>query len=132
MRSLFRLPRDAGPATAELEITPSGDGERWARRIGSWRMVSREDAAGPLLRETAGPLELRFRLEREGEALRYRQVGQRLGLARIGVPLPRWALVVVDAVERPSTRLDGTHLDVRFRVAGGLLFAYHGDLEVRR
>ncbi len=43
-RRAFRLPTRPGPAATTLEITGEGDGEIWSRRIGAWRLVTRERA----------------------------------------------------------------------------------------
>lgn len=130
-RWVFRLPRRAGPAATTLEIAGDGDAETWSRRIGDWCLVSRQEAAGEALCEIVRPLAFVFRLEREGEALRYRQVGLRLRLPGASLPLPRPLRVTVDALEEPAADGAGTRLTVRFRFAGRLLFAYHGELEVR-
>ena len=131
LRWLLRLPRQAGPAATTLEITTSGAAEIWSRRIGAWRLVSREAACAGALEETVGPLVFTFRLSRDGEALRYRQMGLRLRLLGLSLPVPPRLRLSVDAIERPTADGSGTHLHVRLSVPGGLLLAYHGDLEVQ-
>lgn len=129
-RSLLRLPNRSGPVPVTLEITPQGDTERWSRQIGDWRFVSRERAVGGELREIIGPLEITFRLRRDGEALRYRQIRARLRILGLPLPCPPFARPTVDALETQNTARTGTHLHVRLGLASTFLLAYHGDLEV--
>src|SRR5262249_43548337 len=73
---LFSLPRAAKAVRTELVITPSDEGETWARVFGDRPLVTTQSqGAGWVLMERVGILEFRFRLEALHGGLFYRQVG---------------------------------------------------------
>jgi hypothetical protein len=131
----LRLPPAGDTVPVTLMITREGAGERWRRWFGDRLLESTQREADPrsgagLLSERIGPVELRFRLEVEGEALCYRAVGAALCLGRVRVRLPRFLAPQVIARESPGG-INRICVEVRVSVPGaGLLIAYQGWLRI--
>jgi hypothetical protein len=128
---LVRLPPAGADIETRLVVTGDGDRERWERSFGGHRLVSEERAAsnGQLI-EWMPPVELRFRLEAEAGALRFRQAGAALRLGRLRLPLPAAVAPRVDAREAPAG--DGGAVRVTVAVRAplvGRLFEYEGVVE---
>ncbi|MFN8633916.1 MAG: DUF4166 domain-containing protein [Chloroflexota bacterium] len=129
---------DAVPVRLSVTATATGAGpvERWLRTFGDRPLVTVQyAAAGGLLGERAGILDLRLRLAAEDRALLFRQEGQGLWLGPWRLPLPDWPTIRVSGRASPVTRagaVDGqderaVQVEVRVRApTGSLLFGYRG------
>lgn len=137
-RALARL---AGlPASGEavrvcLSVTPEegGEAERWHRTFGGrvFDTLQRE-GAGRLLAESAGPVELMFRLGVERGALVYAPAGAALRVGRLRVPLPRALAPRVEARESAAEDGEGVHVRVSSNAPlVGLMLSYEGRLRVK-
>ena len=82
---LMGMPPETDRVDLTLDILPHPGGQSWRRRFGSFRFDSLQTRRGPLLVERVGPMEVRFRLVVDGDALDYR-----LQEVRFVLPLPRW------------------------------------------
>jgi hypothetical protein len=129
LASLFRLPpagRDQG-LTVMVEV--EGDTEVWTRRFGDQQFRSVQFEQGGKLQETVGPggfavcrLIMGVAADRDGLQLTM------LGVRLLGVPLPRFLVPQIRAVE---TEQNGRfHFDVEACLRGfGRLVHYQGWLE---
>ena len=127
---LIRCPREAAAMPVTLHIDADGAFESWHRTFGDRRVTTRQRTSeAGVLDEQIGILELRFRLDGDPDALRFRQVGARARLAGLSVPWPRWCRPHVDAVERAEP--GGVGVRVTVSLPGvGLLMSYAGHLDV--
>jgi len=133
---LLRLPAAGDGVPIRLRIEEDGAGERWIRHFGAQRLTTRQRAAGALLGERFGPLEILFRLEVVDGALTYRTVGARLPLGPLGIPLPRGLRPAVEAREWVDGAVEGaacgsraTHVVVEVSLPWlGRLIRYEGRL----
>ncbi len=132
LQYLLRLPCRGGPAAVAVEIDPEVSGERWSRRIGDWRLRTRQSAAGGLLREKVGCLEFDFELALEaGRVLTHRQVGVRLRWLGLALPLPGRLSPRVEGEEGPAGAPYVAEVSVRLAAPGGAaLLAYRGFVRV--
>ncbi|HVF59911.1 MAG TPA: DUF4166 domain-containing protein [Thermoanaerobaculia bacterium] len=126
---LVRLPPAGEAVDTRLSVTTEGEGERWVRSFGE-RLLTSDGTAGRdgLLVERVPPVELRFRLEPEAGALRFRQVGAALRLGRLRLPLPGFLVPRVSAREAPAG--DGAvRVEVTVRAPLlGPIFGYEGTV----
>lgn len=124
------LPAPGAAVPVRLVVTPRGEGEEWARSIGGRPLVSvQRGGRGGLLAERAGFLEVSFRLEAVGGALRYHQQGAALCLGPLRLPLPACLAPRVRGREWPAA--DGVATRIRVAVALpllGPLIVYGGTL----
>lgn len=129
---LTRLPA-AGPVVEiQLLITSQKDGEEWRRSFAGRRLVStlsrRSDG---LLAERMGLVEMRFRLEVIGGALKYQTTSTALCIGPCRVPLSRWLSPRVMACERTCGAGSQVHVCVEVQLPWlGRLLAYEGKLRV--
>lgn len=115
---LLGLPEAGEAVPLRLTVTPHGGGERWHRTFDGRDFITEQRAhAGSLLAERTGPFELLFRLDVEGGALAYRQVGASLGAGGLRV---RWPSRLAPRVEARE-RADGRGVRVSVRVTAPLL-----------
>jgi hypothetical protein len=127
---IVRCPREAAGVEVTLCIEAEDGVEWWHRTFDGRRMTTRQQSeeAG-VLNERIGPLELLFRLQVEGGALRFDQVGARGRLAGLALPWPRWCRPQVEALARAEP--GGVAVSVAVSLPGiGLLMSYAGRLEV--
>jgi hypothetical protein len=127
---LLRCPAHAASVPVSLRIDPDGSVERWHRQFGRKRITTTQYQAEPgLLDERIGVLELRFRLDADGDALRFVQVGARARLGVVAAAWPRWCRPHVQAVEAADA--NGVRVSVQVSLPGvGMLLSYAGRLEV--
>jgi Domain of unknown function (DUF4166) len=122
---LAGLPRE-GETDMDLHVLRDARGETWRRRFGEDLLVTRQEEEDGCLVEEIGMLQLRFELAAAEGALRFRQVGARIGRGRFRAVVPRWLAPVVTA---RAWAQDGLRVQVEVRTAGGrLLCAYEGVL----
>ncbi|MET0626772.1 MAG: DUF4166 domain-containing protein [Pyrinomonadaceae bacterium] len=109
---LLGLPEAGEAVPLRLTVTPHGGGERWHRAFAGKDFITEQrEHAGSLLAERTGPFELLFRLDAEGGALAYSQVGAFLRVRSLRVRLPRRVAPRVEACERAEGR--GVRVSVR-------------------
>jgi Domain of unknown function (DUF4166) len=124
LATLFRLP-PAGPdqlLTVTFEL--AGETEIWTRTFGQQRFRSVQFEQDDQLHETVGPSRLIMGVSADTSGLRLTMLGTRL----LGVPLPRFLVPQIRAVE---TEQNGRfYFDVEARLPGfGRLVHYQGWLE---
>ena len=127
---IVRCPREAAGVEVTLRIEADDGVEWWHRTFDGRRMTTRQRSEEPgVLNERIGPLELLFRLQVEGGALRFGQVGARGRLAGLALPWPRWCRPHVEA--RGARGAGGVGVRVAVSLPRiGLLMSYAGRLEV--
>lgn len=128
---LLGLPREAAAIPVRLATTREGNGEEWRRMFADDEMVTfQEELPGGVLGERLGPVELQFRLEVDRGALVYRQVGARLRLGPLSIPLLRRFSPQVSAREESAGGAHRTRVmvEVTFPVVG-MVIRYGGELE---
>lgn len=131
LQRIFGLPRQAGVVPATLEIARGDAGEVWSRQIGTWRLRSRQSYSNGRLQEAVGPLVFEFEVSTDGRCLRYKQVGLRIQLLGLSIPIPRVAAPSVEAEERVADMPYLTEVSVRLAAPGAaLLLAYRGRLKL--
>lgn len=128
---LLRLPPPGWAVPTRLIVRREPDGEHWQRSFGRHRLATfQRPLQDGLLGEQFGPLEFRTRLEVEQEGLVYRQVGVRLRLGPLIVPLPLRFSPRVDGREEPAGAPHRTRVTVRVDIPiVGRLIGYVGDVE---
>jgi hypothetical protein len=128
---LTRLPPKGQRMPLRLEVDALADQQRWQRTFDERRTMTTYQYLLPdgRLGERTGPLELLFRVEVEKGVVRYHQVGLRLRLGPLRIPLPSWC------GPRVSARLwaypDATEMNVEVRIAVpilGEIVTYGGPL----
>jgi uncharacterized protein DUF4166 len=138
MAGLLGFPRagDAVPTRlmVRTETLRGASSEIWERTFGEQKLVSRQYAAGRdgLLAERFGCLELRFRLQAEGGALRFLAAGSAFILGALRVRLPGGISPRVEARVTPAAGVAG-RIAVRVEVSAplaGLLLGYEGYLDM--
>ena len=131
---LMHLPEAGAEIPVKLNVTTHKSGERWHRTFGAGVPFVTEQRAGDesgLMIEDIGPTEIRYRLEIAGGALFYRQVGTRLRMGPLRLPLPRWLAPRIVARE---SALDNksTHISVEVTLPLiGRLISYKGYIEIK-
>lgn len=125
IRTLANLPSPVERCPLVFELRHDGDVERWTRRFGDEVMTSTIAARDGLLVEKLGLSTLRFRLEVEQRAIRWRLVSAH-GLA---VPLPRHLFDGVAAREFVDGRRYAFAVEATLPFAG-LVVRYRGSLDV--
>lgn len=128
---LTRLPPAGQRTPLRLAVDALGDQQRWDRTFDERHTMITYQYLLPdgLLGERTGPLELVFRVEVEKGIVRYHQVGLRLRLGRLRIPLPRWLGPTVTA--RLWAYPEATEMNVEVRIAVpilGEIVTYGGPL----
>jgi hypothetical protein len=127
---LFRLPPPGRQVPVILDIAAGEAREVWVRRVGNTCFATLQWSEGGALIERSGPIELQFHLRASGGVLRYRQVGCRLRIGPLRVPVPSWVAPRVAARESAGRGDGETRVWVRIRLPGGrLLLSYGGRLQ---
>jgi hypothetical protein len=121
---LMRLPAAGRGQRVRLDVTPTGAGLEWTRRIGSSVLRTRQRVAGALLVEDHGIGCVAFALKVEDGALLYRQVWMRVA----GILVPSFIRPRVSARVSPAAR--GWRVEVAVTWRGHLVCGYAGVLEV--
>jgi hypothetical protein len=131
---LLRLPPPADAISVQLWITPTKTGEEWVRIFGTQRLVTRQrEAPGQLLAERFGPLEFRFQLQGQADALSYRQHEVALCVGRLRFVLSPRLAPHVDATERAMDATQRTRSTVAISLPWlGLLIRYEGVLNIEK
>ena len=128
------MPRAAGELPVALSITRrvhAADGprvEHWKRTFDGEVIASSQTTDGRHLVERIGRVELRFAVVVESRRLRFRHVGTRLRIGRLGLRLARSVSPAIIA----SVGAVGESLDVSVRICAplfGTLLHYAGRLE---
>ncbi|HEX8352051.1 MAG TPA: DUF4166 domain-containing protein [Pyrinomonadaceae bacterium] len=126
---LLGLPEggEAVPLLLSVE-RQAGGGERWRRSFAGKDFITEQgEHAGRLMAERAGPFELLYRLDAEGGALAYTQVGAALRAGRVRLRLPRRLAPRVGARERAAEGGECVHVCVRVTSPlVGLVIEYEG------
>lgn len=129
LQAVLGLPKQSAASAVTLRIEPQVTGEHWFRRIGDVAFDTiQSPATENRLRERVGVVDLYFRLQVTDGGLKYHQVGAKLALGLLAIPLPRWFAPRVIASEMPC---DEDVVDVSVHVTiplVGLLIAYEGTL----
>jgi Domain of unknown function (DUF4166) len=127
LATLFGLPPAGPDQPLTLTFDLKGDSEIWTRTFGVKRFRSMQFEQGGHLHETVGASRLIMGVTASAQGLQLTMLGTRF----LGVPLPRFLVPVVRAVEREQ---DGRfHFDVEARLPGfGRLVHYRGWLEPLR
>ncbi len=123
---LFRLPPSGDNVPVRLSIRRASEAEIWKRTFGERRVISRQRACGErLLCERFGPVEFRFRLIAERQAIRFSQTGVTLWTVR----LPHVLAPQVEAITWCEPGEQGLRVQVRVTApVFGLLLRYEGLL----
>jgi hypothetical protein len=131
---LLRLPPPADAISVQLQITPADTGEEWVRIFGTQRLVTRQRVApGQLLAERFGPLEFRFQLQAQSDALSYRQHEVALCVGRLRFVLSPKLAPHVNATERALDATQRTFSSVTISLPWlGLLIRYEGILNTEK
>lgn len=128
---LLGMPASAEAIETRLAVVPEGETERWDRMFGDHALSTVQRNRRGLLAEQFPLFELLFRLEAADGALVYRQVGARLRLGRLSMPLPRRLSPQVAAREEPAGTPGRTRVTVRVSLPlAGLLILYTGEIEI--
>jgi hypothetical protein len=132
----LRLPRAVGDTPVTLSITRRVQADRrsivehWRRTFNNEVMASTQRTDGHHLLERIGRIELRFAVEVERRRLCFRQVGTRLRIGPVDLPIPRAISPAIAA----SVGAVGDRLDVSVLISApvfGTLFHYAGQLTPR-
>lgn len=122
---VLRMPPASDGIDVTLLVERLRGGERWTRWFGDRRLRSLQWSRRGQLVEGYGGVQCVFRLEAEGGALVFRQVGARVGLRAVALPLPRWLAPRVQGRASPGD--DGVRVDIRIHAPLlGLIVAYEG------
>ncbi len=123
---LCRMPPAGEQVPTRLEVRRDGALQCWERAFGPHALVSMQRAlAGARLAERLGPVECVFRLRPVSGGLAYEQVGARLCLGPLRLPLPRVLAprIAAETLERGGSM----HVHVRIALVGvGPVLAYEG------
>lgn len=122
---VLRLPGAQERVGIELSVERGARDERWERRFGGHLLRSVQWGEGGVLIEEMNLVQCCFRLHAEGGALRFEQVGAKVGVRGFTVPLPRF---LWPRVEGRAEGVGG-EVAVDVRIHGpivGLLVAYEG------
>ena len=114
--------------SVDMHVEVRGERERWTQSFAGAPMITRQWREGDRLIEALGPSALVFALERDGEAMLFRQRGCRV----LGIPLPRWLSPAIEARASASERgRDSWAIAVEIRLpAIGLVVGYSGTMQV--
>lgn len=125
---LLAMPPAGEAVPVGLAISPCGIGENWSLTFGDRPLITTQwPGRGGVLVERFGALELRFRLQVDGEALVYRQTGVALRLGPFPMTLPSWLAPRVTAREEPGGGPNRTHVSVQVVIPlVGFLISYEG------
>ena len=131
LAALLRLPRANSAADTRLCVTAEASAERWQRTFDGRHLDTRQyETDKGELGERIGILEFRFRLERSGGSLLFRQAQAAVMMGSLRLPLPERWLPVIEAREDPA----GAHrisVHVRVVLPGiGPLMTYEGIIDV--
>jgi hypothetical protein len=128
---LMGMPREAAQVETRLNIATIANGEEWLRFFGDHELVTQQwEAAGGLLVERMGLVELQFKLEIINGTLYYRQTGMVVNLGLCSLPLPRWLVPATAAWEKPGKHARETEISVQITAPIiGPLISYQGFME---
>ena len=131
LAALLRLPRANAAAETRLRVTTEGSTERWQRTFDGRHLDTRQYQTDEgELGERIGILEFRFRLERSGGSLIFRQAKAAVMMGSLRVPLPERWLPVVEARE-DAAGAQRISVHVRVVLPGiGPLMTYEGIIDV--
>lgn len=101
----------AGECNVRLEVSPHGDGQRWARCFGEHVLETTQGDYRGLLVESSGPGSFGFELAVHDGALFF----HRRRAWAFGLPIPHWLAPDIEAKNMPNAS-SGWRVSVRFSV----------------
>ena len=120
---LMGLPAAGDAIEVTVEVTPTGDGERWGRSFAGRPMVTFQTAKDEMLMERGGPIRFGIALAVVDGGMTFRT----RSVWFLGVPLPRWLGPSVDADVVPKG--EGWSVVVRLTLPlVGRLLEYDGEV----
>ena len=123
---LASLPSESAATPTSLTVRVRGTKEEWERDFSGLRVMSIQQAEGPLLIEAFGRLAICFRLEAQNGGLQFMQERAQVRLGALHVAVPSIVAPEVSATEVPVDE-DGFWVNVSITIpAIGLLLAYEG------
>jgi Domain of unknown function (DUF4166) len=123
---LASLPSESEATPTILTVRVRGTEEEWERYFSDLRVVSIQQADGPLLIEAFGRLAIFFRLEAQNGGLQFVQERAQIRLGALRVAVPSLVAPEVSATEVPVDD-NGFWVNVSIKIpAIGFLLAYEG------
>lgn len=95
---LMNLPREGVKLETHLEVTQTENSEVWNRRIGTTRLITRQQLRNGKLVEQAGPMQMEFDLSESHGAMIFHSYRSRI----LGIALPDRIAPFIHASATPS------------------------------